>query len=196
MTSAPRPFSPFDTLLPYQRAWVADAARFKLALWSRQIGKSYATGFEAVTDCGANPGAEWLVMSAGQRQSDEWMLKAAKIVRAFCAVTEGTPCALRATITASEIKFSNGSRILSLPANSRAMVVSFLPSPAGRDDRRGEGHPHYAAVTAMSGRSLSALTRDKTPFRRQHVPGRLRRQEARAVREGSVGEPVWACHQG
>ena len=109
--------SPFDTLLPYQRRWVADAARFKLALWSRQIGKSYATGFEAVTDCGANPGAEWLVMSAGQRQSDEWMLKAAKIVRAFCAVTEGTPCALRATITASEIKFSNGSRILSIPAN-------------------------------------------------------------------------------
>jgi phage FluMu gp28-like protein len=70
-----------------------------------------------VTDCGAHPGAEWLIMSAGQRQSDEWMLKAAKLTRAFASSTEGREFEIRASISASEIRFANGSRILSLPAN-------------------------------------------------------------------------------
>ena len=108
---------PIDTLLPYQRRWVADASRFKIGTWSRQVGKSYATAFECVTDCGAHPGAEWLIMSAGQRQSDEWMLKAAKLTRAFASSTEGREFEIRASISASEIRFANGSRILSLPAN-------------------------------------------------------------------------------
>ena len=70
-------FSPFAGLLPYQRKWCEDSSRFKIGVWSRQVGKSYATAAECVEDCGEHPGSEWLIMSAGQRQADEWMLKAA-----------------------------------------------------------------------------------------------------------------------
>ena len=73
----------FDRLLPYQREFVSDKSRFKIWLSSRQIGKSFGTSFEAAADCAKHPGAEWLVMSAGQRQADEWMLKASRLSRAI-----------------------------------------------------------------------------------------------------------------
>ena len=109
----------FDILLPYQRRWVLDARRFKIGVWSRQVGKSFATAFEADLDCIQTPRTDWLVMSAGQRQSDEWMLKALAVARACEAGLAGTKDAGAAkfTASASEIRFSNGSRILSLPAN-------------------------------------------------------------------------------
>ena len=52
-------------LLPYQLAWVRDASRFKIGLWSRQTGKSFATACEAVLHCLLNPGTLWVVLSAG-----------------------------------------------------------------------------------------------------------------------------------
>lgn len=109
----------FDILLPYQRRWVLDASRFKIGVWSRQVGKSFATAFEADLDCIQTPRTDWLVMSAGQRQSDEWMLKALAVARACEAGLAGTKDAGAAkfTASASEIRFANGSRILSLPAN-------------------------------------------------------------------------------
>lgn len=107
----------FDRLLPYQRAFVLDQARFKIWLSSRQIGKSFGTAFEAATDCAKHPGAEWLVMSAGQRQADEWMLKASRLSRAIALEMAGTDEAVRVEVSASEIRFSNGARILSVPAN-------------------------------------------------------------------------------
>ena len=109
----------FDILLPYQRRWVLDARRFKIGVWSRQVGKSFATAFEADLDCIQTPRTDWLVMSAGQRQSDEWMLKALSVARACEAGLAGTKDAGAAkfTASASEIRFANGSRILSLPAN-------------------------------------------------------------------------------
>lgn len=107
----------FDRLLPYQREFVSDKSRFKIWLSSRQIGKSFGTAFEAATDCAKHPGAEWLVMSAGQRQADEWMLKASRLSRAVALEMAGTDDAVRVEVSASEIRFSNGARILSVPAN-------------------------------------------------------------------------------
>ncbi len=107
----------FDRLLPYQREFVSDKSRFKIWLSSRQIGKSFGTAFEAAADCAKHPGAEWLVMSAGQRQADEWMLKASRLSRAIALEMSGTDEAVRVEVSASEIRFSNGARILSVPAN-------------------------------------------------------------------------------
>ena len=107
----------FDRLLPYQREFVSDKSRFKIWLSSRQIGKSFGTAFEAAADCAKHPGAEWLVMSAGQRQADEWMLKASRLSRAVALEMAGTDEAVRVEVSASEIRFSNGARILSVPAN-------------------------------------------------------------------------------
>ena len=107
----------FDRLLPYQREFVRDKSRFKIWLSSRQIGKSFGTAFEAAADCAKHPGADWLVMSAGQRQADEWMLKASRLSRAIALEMSGTDEAVRVEVSASEIRFSNGARILSVPAN-------------------------------------------------------------------------------
>ena len=63
-------------LLPYQRRWVRDESRFKIGLWSRQTGKSFATAAEAVFDCQLKPKSLWVVLSAGERQAIEWMRKA------------------------------------------------------------------------------------------------------------------------
>jgi phage FluMu gp28-like protein len=107
----------FDRLLPYQRAWIQDKSRFKICVSSRQIGKSFETAFGASVDCAKHPGAEWLIMSAGQRQADEWMRKAARITRAVHTDLAAEGFDLRVEYSTSEIKFANGSRIISVPAN-------------------------------------------------------------------------------
>ena len=70
-----------EILMPYQRRWVEDTSRFKIGLWSRQTGKSFATACESVLDCNAQPKGNsdlWVVLSAGERQALEWMEKAKK----------------------------------------------------------------------------------------------------------------------
>ena len=111
--------SPLDLLLPFQRAWVEDNSRFKIWNASRQIGKSFTSACEAVRDCELSPGTLWVVLSAGERQSLEWMEKAKMWVRAFnMAMTfveeRETP---EARMKSAEIRFANGSRIIALPAN-------------------------------------------------------------------------------
>ena len=52
-------FSPLDLLLPYQKQWVLDDARFKIWLKSRQIGGSLAAAFEVVSDA-IETGGDWI----------------------------------------------------------------------------------------------------------------------------------------
>lgn len=111
--------TPLDLLLPFQRDWVEDDSRFKIWNASRQIGKSFTSACEAVRDCELNPGTLWVVLSAGERQSLEWMEKAKQWVKAFAlAMTyqeeREHPEAL---MKSAEIRFANGSRIIALPAN-------------------------------------------------------------------------------
>ena len=108
-----------EILLPYQRAWVEDAARFKIGLWSRQTGKSFSTACEAVLHCLLHPGALWVVLSAGERQAIEWMRKARQwaeavklAIEAYDELRQG-----QALMTRAEIAFANKSRILAIPAN-------------------------------------------------------------------------------
>lgn len=75
--------------------------------------------FEAAQDCVANPGASWVCLSAGLRQVREWMLKAEKWAEAWCKIFTdyGIPTSFKAK--AEAIEFSNGSRIIGLPANPK-----------------------------------------------------------------------------
>ena len=52
--------SPKALMLPYQRRFADDAARFKIAVMSRQTGKSFCTAEEAVENCLTEPGAMWV----------------------------------------------------------------------------------------------------------------------------------------
>lgn len=107
-------------LLPYQRKWVADDARFKIGMWSRQTGKSFSTACEAVRDCLLRPGQLWVVLSAGERQALEWMQKARMWSEAFQLVVDAYEETLHssdAMKSKAEIRFNNGSRIVAIPAN-------------------------------------------------------------------------------
>ena len=112
-------------LLPYQMKWFNDTSRFKIGLWSRQTGKSFATACESVMDCVLNGNAttHWVILSAGERQALEWMEKAKwwtekinevqKVAFDYAEIREGH----EALINRAEIRFGNGSRITAIPAN-------------------------------------------------------------------------------
>ena len=103
----------FKLMLPYQQRWVSDDSRFKIWLKSRQIGGSLGSAFEAVASCVDAPNTDWVVLSAGQRQSEEWMVKGNRVAKVVSdALGLGKP-----DCRTSEVRFSNGSRILALPAN-------------------------------------------------------------------------------
>ena len=112
--------SPRTLLLPYQERWVADGARFKIGVMSRQTGKSFSTACESVIDSLADAGTKWVCLSAGERQALEWLEKAKEWSAAFqfaiAAETEDRDGA-EALLKSSEIKYANGSRIIAIPAN-------------------------------------------------------------------------------
>jgi phage FluMu gp28-like protein len=107
-------------LKPYQLAWVLDPSRFKIGMWSRQTGKSFATACEAVVACVAQPGDMWVVLSAGERQALEWMEKAKLWAQALGLIIdsyEELRGAADSVMSRAEIRFANGSRIVAIPAN-------------------------------------------------------------------------------
>ena len=112
-----------EILMPYQLKWVKDSSRFKIGLWSRQTGKSFATACEAVTDCAAQPKGNsdlWVVLSAGERQALEWMEKAKKWTEAVKATVDSYDeirDSANALLSRAEIRFANGARIVAIPAN-------------------------------------------------------------------------------
>ncbi len=110
-----------DILLPYQRIFLEDKARFKVWLASRQIGKSMTMAAEAVLASVRHPGDMWVVLSAGERQALEFMEKAKQWAEAYRlkadeqrVLREGAA----GLIKAAEIRWGNGSRMLALPANA------------------------------------------------------------------------------
>ncbi|NBV25382.1 MAG: hypothetical protein EBS05_26145 [Proteobacteria bacterium] len=117
--STPQLSTPLSILLPYQHAWVLDAARFKIGLWARQTGKSFSTAGEAVADC-LQRKTTWVTLSAGERQALEWMRKAREWAEAFHLVlgdyTE-TRDSAEAVLKTAELTWPNGSRLIALPAN-------------------------------------------------------------------------------
>lgn len=107
----------FSILFPYQQRWVTDTSRFKIWLKGRQIGGSLASAFEAVADSYDRPGTDWVVLSAGQRQAEEWMLKAHRVGQAFHSALGAAGQSQRAPVNkTAEMRFDNGSRIIALPA--------------------------------------------------------------------------------
>lgn len=109
---------PLKYLLPYQRRWVADTARFKIGCWARQTGKSFSCAVEAVHSC-LTEKTLWVVLSVGERQALEFLHKAREWAEAFhFAVTDYAEDrrSPEAVATSAQITFPNGSRIIAIPA--------------------------------------------------------------------------------
>ena len=112
--------SPRDFLLKYQQRWVEDTAKFKIGVQSRQTGKSFCTACEAVSDSLADPGTKWVCLSAGERQALEWLEKCKEWAQAYKLVVASASeerLEGEALLRQAQIRFTNGSRILAIPAN-------------------------------------------------------------------------------
>lgn len=131
--------APVIDFLPYQRNWIADTARFKIGMFSRQTGKTFSTCGECVDDCfsawAEDRRARWVILSRGERQAAEAMTEVIKpFTKAFYEVYNtlvkgGEPrfeenefrapqaSGPDAVYKALEVVYPNGSRITALPAN-------------------------------------------------------------------------------
>ena len=109
--------------LPYQADFAANTARFKIGLWARQTGKDHTATAEAVLDCLHHPGATWIIVAASERQAIESLAKAkdwAQELRFdiddYIEAPGNIPYSVARTAS-TEIRWSNGSRLIALPAN-------------------------------------------------------------------------------
>lgn len=107
-------------LYPFQRRWLLDKARFKIGHMCRQIGKSFIIALEVVDDA-VETGDDWVLLSAGERQSKELMQKVHMHCRAYSIaasdIKEEEKFFENARYTLLTITLPNGARIMGLPAN-------------------------------------------------------------------------------
>lgn len=114
-------------LLPYQRRWVDDKARFKIGMFARQTGKTFSTTLEIAEDVleaeATNRRVRWVILSRGERQAKEAMNEGVKLhLRALGAAYEELeyqfPLSDGTRVAALEITTRGGSVITALPANA------------------------------------------------------------------------------
>ncbi|MDD7545212.1 terminase large subunit domain-containing protein [Actinobacillus porcinus] len=111
-------------LYDYQKRWLKDDSRFKVAMFARQSGKTFTTTLEIVLDCMAAEArgekARWVILSRGERQAKEAINEGVKVhldaMGVACEIME-VPFKEDTTINALEVIFPNGSKITALPAN-------------------------------------------------------------------------------
>jgi phage FluMu gp28-like protein len=92
--TTPDPDSPLIRFLPYQRAWIADTARFKIGMMTRRGGKTFASMGEVAADCTAAEAegrkARWTILSRSEGTAKEALEDALKpMVRAYYEVLRG-----------------------------------------------------------------------------------------------------------
>ncbi|WP_439235156.1 terminase large subunit domain-containing protein [Lonepinella koalarum] len=109
-------------LFDYQKKWLNDKSRFKVAMFARQTGKTFTTTLEIVLDCIEHEmkgeRTRWVILSRGERQAKEAMNEGVKrhleAMGIACNVLE---VPFSPTVNALEVVFPNGSKITALPAN-------------------------------------------------------------------------------
>lgn len=109
-------------LYGYQRRWLEDDSRFKVAMFARQTGKTFTTTLEIVLDClnaeARGERARWVILSRGERQAKEAINEGVKLhLEAIGVVAQYLEVPFDATTNALEVIFPNGSKITALPAN-------------------------------------------------------------------------------
>lgn len=115
---------PAVELLPYQKQWMGDQARYKIGLWSRQVGKTFVATLEIIDDIFeklvAGQRTTWIILSAGERQAKEALESCKRHCTAYnlgFESLEGENHEDGVTFKVQEIRFANGSKVVSLPAN-------------------------------------------------------------------------------
>ena len=118
--------APAVPLHGYQRRWLQDRSRWKIGMFARQTGKTFATTLEIVDSCyqAAAEGRRerWVILSRGERQAAEAMSAGVQMH----AAAYGLACEVLASefVSDDETRYRQldavlpgGSRITALPAN-------------------------------------------------------------------------------
>lgn len=109
-------------LYDYQKRWVQDESRFKIAMFARQCGKTFTSTLELALDCIKadllGQRKRWVILSRGERQAREAMNEGVKLhLAAMQAGFQAYDYEWEAGIKALEVELPNGSKITALPAN-------------------------------------------------------------------------------
>lgn len=119
MTTVLQPALP---LYGYQRRWVQDESRFKIAMFARQCGKTFTSTLELALDCARAEALgqrrRWVILSRGERQAREAMNEGVKLhLAALSAGFKAYDYDWEAGVKALEVELPGGSKITALPAN-------------------------------------------------------------------------------
>jgi phage FluMu gp28-like protein len=124
---ASKPFeilTPRSLLLPYQRRWADDDARWKFGLMSRQVGKDFSSGEEGIRDCYKfeleKSKTNWLIAAPSERQSIESLEKWKEWAEAYKLsiadiVEEREGKSSETLLKSATIVFPHGSRVIAVP---------------------------------------------------------------------------------
>lgn len=117
-----KPIQPALPLYGYQRRWVNDDSRFKIAMFARQCGKTFTSTLELALDCARAEAMgqrrRWVILSRGERQAREAMNEGVKLhLQALSAGFQAYDYEWEPGIKALEVELPGGSKITALPAN-------------------------------------------------------------------------------
>lgn len=145
-----------DLALPYQRDFILSPAKRKIWLSSRQAGKSWAISFMANRAALSRKNGLSLCISTGARAANELMRKCVAMAEAAKALSRG---ALRYEASSDCVRFSNGSRILSLPSGNPAGLRGYTADATFIDECAFIERPWdvYAAITPTLTRNKDAV---------------------------------------
>lgn len=109
-------------LYEYQRRWVTDESRFKIAMFARQCGKTFTSTLELALDCAKAEAMgqrrRWVILSRGERQAREAMNEGVKLhLAALSAGFKAYDYDWEPGVKALEVELPGGSKITALPAN-------------------------------------------------------------------------------
>lgn len=124
MMARPRAQSPSSPafFLPYQRRWMEDDARIKIAEKSRRIGWTYVQSYEDVRDVSLGTVPTVWFSSADETAAKEYILYCAQWARALNLVAQELGTIVidkERDIKALSIEFANGGRINALSSNPK-----------------------------------------------------------------------------
>jgi phage FluMu gp28-like protein len=125
-SSSERLPGPAVPLYAYQRRWLRDRARFKIAMFARQTGKTFISTLDLVDDCyeaeALGRRERWVILSRGERQAKEAMDTGVKLhARGYNLAIDELEYDFKGedntAYKALEVTLPGGSRITALPAN-------------------------------------------------------------------------------
>ena len=128
-----------DLLIQIQGLNVASGRQLAIRA-TRQWGKSTCTAGETVHDSLIDPGTKWVTMSAGERQSLEWLGKAKEWQAAYqmviADVIEDRGGIAEGLVRSSEIIFNTGSPIIAcislVPTSPTSASPKWVDRPTSR----------------------------------------------------------------